>query len=272
MTDTKTKINSSKGKFLPLLEKILFICCITIIVLRATSSEAPTQQSSPIQAIINDTVFSLCLSGTLIFTFLIWCVAKLFSNRASFKISSAGVGFVLLVTGIIISIFYAANKRSAVTSAVTLLAPILMAIMLMHLLDSHAKIKILLITLASVGIYTSFQAADQFFIENNLLIQQYQDDPDVILDQLGIEKNSFNHILLEHRIYSKDVRATFTTGNSAGSFAILTSFAVVAILAELFKNRKSYPKLSGNRALVVLVLAFMLFGLFLPTSKAHSPP
>ena len=140
-----------------------------------------------------------------------------------------------------------------------LLAPILMAIMLTQLLNSHAKIKILLITLASLGIFTSFQAANQFFFENNLLIQQYQDDPDVILEQLGVEKNSFNHILLEHRIYSKDVRATFTTGNSAGSFAILTSFAVIAILAELLKNRKSYPKLTGNRALVVLILGLYTF-------------
>ena len=62
--------------------------------------------------------------------------------------------------------FYAANKRAAITSAVTLLAPILMAVMLAHLLDSHAKIKILLITLASLGVVAAFQSADQFFIEN----------------------------------------------------------------------------------------------------------
>ncbi len=267
MTDTKTKIDNSKNKFLTLFETLLFPFCIAVIVLRATSSEAPTPQSSPIQAILNDTVFSLCVSGILIFTFLIWCLAKLFSNRPSFKISAPILGLVFLITGIIISTLYAANKRSAITSTVTLIAPILMAIMLIRLLDSHAKIKILLITLASLGIVASFQSADQFFIENNLLIQQYQDDPDAMLQQLGIQKNSFNHILLEHRLYSKDVRSFFTTGNSAGSFAILTSFAAIALLAELLKNRKLFPKFSGNRALAVLLLAFILLGLLLSHSK-----
>ena len=267
MTDTTIKTDSSKGKFLSLLGKILFVCCLAVIVIRATSSESPVPQSSPIQTIINDTVFSLCLSGTLVFSFLIWCLAKLFNNRPSFKISILGVGLVFLFTGALIATFYAVNKRSAITSAVTLIAPILMAIMLTCLLDSHTKIKILLITLASLGFAASIESAKQFFIENNDLIRQYQDDPDVILEQLGIEKNSFNHILLEHRIYSKDVRSFFTTGNSAGSFAILTSFAAIALLAELLKNRKSFPKLTGNRALVGLLLAFIIFGLLLTHSK-----
>ena len=221
----------------------------------------------PLQAAINDTVYSLCLSGTLIFAFLLWCLAKLFSGRPPFKITAMGTGLAILLTGLILAAFYAANKRAAITSAVTLLAPILMAVMLAHLLDSHAKIKILLITLASLGFVAAFQSADQFFVENDLLIQQYQDDPDAMLQQLGIEKNSFNNVLLEYRLYSKDVRSFFTTGNSAGSFAILTSFAAIALLAELLKNRKSFPNLSGNRALAAIVLAVILFGLFITRSK-----
>ena len=267
MTNPKTKTDNSKSKTVLLFENILFVCCIVVIALRATSSEAPVPQSTPIQAAINDTVYSLCLSGTLIFAFLLWCLAKLFSGRPPFKITAMGTGLAILVTGLILATFYAANKRAAITSAVTLLAPILMAIMLAHLLDSHAKIKILLIALASLGFVAAFQSADQFFIENDLLIQQYQDDPDAILQPLGITRNSFNHTLLEHRIYSKDVRGSFTTGNSAGSFAILTSFAAIALLAELLKNRKSFPSLSGNRALAALILAVVLFGLFITRSK-----
>jgi O-Antigen ligase len=267
MTNPKTKTDNSKSKTVLLFENILFVCCIVVIALRATSSEAPTSQSAPIQAAINDTVYSLCFSGTLIFAFLLWCLVKLFSERPTFKITAMGTGLAILVTGLILATFCAANKRAAITSAVTLIAPILMAIMLAHLLDSHAKIKILLIALASLGIVAAFASADQFFVENDIVIQQYQDDPDAILQPLGIQKNSFNHILLEHRIYSKDVRSYFTTGNSAGSFAILTSFAAIAILAELLKNRKSYPSLSGNRTLAAIVLAVVLFGLFVTRSK-----
>ena len=267
MTNPETKTDNSKSKAVLLFENILFVCCIVVIALRATSSEAPAPQPSPIQFVINDTVFSLCVSGTLIFAFLLWRLAKLFSGRPPFKITAMGTGLAILITGLILATFYAANKRAAITSAITLLAPILMAVMLAHLLDSHTKIKILLITLASLGVVAAFQSADQFFIENDIIIQQYQDDPDAILQPLGITRNSFNHILLEHRIYSKDVRGSFSTGNSAGSFAILTSFAAIALLAELLKNRKSFPSLSGNRALAVLILAVVLFGLFITRSK-----
>ncbi len=267
MTDKKIKIDDSKGKFLPLLENILFICCIVVIALRATSSEAPSPQGTPIQTPLNDTVFSLCLSGTLIFAFLLWCLAKIFSGQPRFNITAMGTGIAILLAGMTLAAFCAANKRVAITSAVTLIAPMLMAVMLAHLLDSHAKIKILLIVLASLGIAAAFQSADQFFIENDLMIQQYQDDPDAILQPLGITRNSFNHILLEHRIFSKDVRGFFSTSNSAGSFAILTSFAAIALLAELLKNRKSFPTLSGNRALAAIVAAVVLFGLFITRSK-----
>ncbi|MGA2071179.1 MAG: O-antigen ligase family protein [Sedimentisphaerales bacterium] len=267
MTNPETKIDNSKSKTLLLFENILFVCCIVVIALRATSSESPAPQGTPMQTPINDTVYSLCLSGTLIFAFLLWCLARIFSGRFQFKITAMGTGLAILLTGMILAAFCAANKRAAITSAVNLMAPLLMAVMLAHLLDSHAKIKILLIVLASLGIAAAFQCADQFFIENDLLIQQYQDDPDVILQPLGITRNSFNHILLEHRIYSKDVRGFFSTGNSAGSFAIITSFAAIAILAELLKNRKSFPSLSGNRALAAIVVAVALFGLFITRSR-----
>ena len=47
MTDKTIKNDDSKSKFLPLLEKILFVCCIAVIVLRATSSEAPVSAVVP---------------------------------------------------------------------------------------------------------------------------------------------------------------------------------------------------------------------------------
>jgi len=263
----ETKIENSKSNFFALLETILFVCTIVIIVLRATSSEPPVTTSSPIQGKLNDTVYSLCLSGILIFSFLIWFIARIFQPKSVFKFPAAPIGLILLATGIIIATYYAANKRIAVTSAITLIAPALMAIMLANILNSVVKIKILLIAIVSLGIVATVQCMGQFFLANSMLIEQYQNDPDSILGPLGIERNSFNHILLEHRILSKDVRGAFTTGNSAGSFAILTSFAALALAAELFKIRKLFTRLSGNRGLAFLILAFIVFGLFLTHSK-----
>ena len=266
MKNQKIKTDAG-GKFLTLLENILFVCCVVVIVLRATFTEAPTPQSSQIQAAINDAVYSLALSAILIFSFLLLFLVRLFSGRFSFRLTPMQIGLVIFLVAAILSCLYASNKRAAITASLTLLAPLLMTALLAKLLDSHAKIKILLIVIVALGLIQSWQSADQFFISNQIMLQEYQDDPNSILQPLGIRPGTLEQMMLEHRIYSKDVRASFTTSNSAGSFAILASFAAIALLAELLKNRKSSTLSFRNLLLAGILLAVVLFGLFITRSK-----
>ncbi|MFH1370690.1 MAG: O-antigen ligase family protein [Planctomycetota bacterium] len=267
MKNHKSKTDKPKITFVSLLENILFVVCLITIVLRTTFTEAPLPQTSQIQSAIHDTVYSLALSGVLLFSLLLLFLIRLFTRRLSFKFNLMEIALVLLLIATAVATLYAPNKRAAINASLILLAPLLMVILLARLLDSHAKIKILLIVVASLGIVASWQSAEQFFVSNNAIIEQYKEDPNAILQPLGIQPGSLNHILLEHRIFSKDVRASFTTGNSAGSFAILASFAAVALLAELLKTRKSFPASSGNRGLSALIIAAVLFGLALTRSK-----
>jgi Tfp pilus assembly protein PilF len=267
MTAPTIKTDNTKSNAIVLLENALFICCIIVIVLRTTFTEAPTPQPAKIQSIINDPVYSLCMSAVLIFASLLWLLARLFGKRFSYRTTAMEIGLVILLLGAILATLYAANKRAAISSSLTLLAPIFMAILLAQLLDSNAKIKILLIVITSLGIVAAWQSAEQFFVSNNVMIEQYKEDPDSILKPLGIQPGTLNHMLLEHRIYSKDVRASFTTSNSAGSFGILASFASIALLAERLKNRKVSPASLGNLVLAAFALAAVLFGLFLTRSK-----
>jgi O-antigen ligase len=267
MKNYKSKTDNPKITFVSLLENTLFVCSLIVIVLRATFTEAPVPQTLQIPAVISDAVYSLALSGILIFALFLLLLIRLFTRRFSFKITAIKIALVLLLIAAALATLYAPNKRAAINASLILLAPLLMVILLARLLDSHAKIKILLIAIAALGIVASWQSAEQFFVSNNVIIEQYRDDPNSILGPLGISPGSLNHVLLEHRILSKDVRASFTTGNSAGSFAILASFAAVALLAELLKNRKSFPASTGNRGLAALLLAAILFGFILTRSK-----
>jgi tetratricopeptide (TPR) repeat protein/O-antigen ligase len=265
MADKSIKTVTPENKALSLFDTALFIITLVVLALRTTFTEAPSPQSAPIQAAINDTVYSLSLSGVLIFAFLLRFLVRLFAGRLSFKITPMNVGLVFLLAALIISTFYASNKRSAITSSLTLLAPVLMTFLLAALLDSHAKIKILLIVVISLGVVATWQAAEQYFVSNNIMLEQYKNDPESILQPLGIQPGTLNHMILEHRIFSKDVRASFTTSNSAGSFAILASFAAIALFAELLKIRKTLPRV--NILVAAGALAIILFGLFLTQSK-----
>ena len=267
MKNPTTKTNLPENNAITLLQNVLFVVCLIIIVLRATFTEAPSPQSTQIQAAINDTVYSLALSGLLIFALLLWVLAKLWTGQFSFRHSAVEIGLLVFLAAAVIASFFASNKRAAINASLTLLAPVCMAILLIQLLNSHAKIKLLLIAITSLGIVASWQSSEQFFVSNNIMLDEYRDDPNTILEPLGIQPGTLNHMLLEHRLYSKDVRASFTTSNSAGSFAVLASFAAIALLAERLKNRKSSPAPLLNFILPVLALAAVLFGLFLTRSK-----
>jgi hypothetical protein len=267
MKNSTTKNDNTKNWFLLLLENVLFICCVAAIVLRATYTEAPSPLATQIQAALNDTVYSLALSGVLIFAFLLWVLAELFGRRFSYRLNSFQVGLAILLLGAILASLYASNKRAAINASLIFIAPLLMAAILSKLLDSHVKVKILLIVIISLGLVASYQSADQFFVSNDIMLQEYKDDPNSILEPLGIQPGTINQMMLEHRIYSKDVRASFTTSNSAGSFGILTSFAAIALLAELLKKRKSSSLPFKNLLLAGCVLAVVLFGLFITRSK-----
>lgn len=267
MTGRKNKADKSTGTKGTAAENVLFIICLVIIALRVTFTEAPTSQSAQIQAAINDTVYSLCLSGASILTFLIWIVVNIYKGRFSFKPTIMAIGLAVFVAVAVVAVNYAGNKRAAITSAITLIAAILMAFMLKGLLNSQARIKILLTVIAALGVVACWQSAEQYLISNAIMIEQYKDEPNSILEPLGIEPGSLNQMLLEHRIFSKGVRASFTTSNSAGSFAILTCFAAMALLAERIKARKRNPAPVGNYVLSGFILAASLISLFITRSK-----
>jgi len=266
MTGPKIKTVDSDRRF-SLLDNALFVCILVVIVLRTTFTEAPSAQASQISGAINDTVYSLCLSAILIFAPLLWLTARLFAGRFSFKFTPLHLGLAIFLIAEVIATFYASNKRSAITASLTMLAPLIMTPLLARLLDTSAKIKILLIVIISLGGVAAWQSAEQYFVSNNIMLEQYKNDPESILQPLNIQPGSLNHMLLEHRIISKDVRAFFTTSNSAGSFAILAVFASIALFAELLKIRKTSNIQLVNLILAASALVIVLFGLIITRSK-----
>jgi O-antigen ligase len=129
-----------------------------------------------------------------------------------------------------------------------------MILLLVQILDSQAKIKLVLAVIAALGVVLAYRCANQFFVENQERLKQYQEDPNAMLGQLGIRPGSFNQMMFEHRLYSKDIGGFFTTGNSAGSFLLLASFCAAALVLERRKNSKSARIAPACTAIVVILL------------------
>jgi O-antigen ligase len=224
-------------------------------------------QSTTVAANLSDAVYSLSISAVLIFSFVLWLVWSFCSKKFYYRLTGIEIGLCLFCVAAVAAGFAAANKRLAITSVAVFLAPPLMALLLVQILDSQLKIKLVLAVIAALGVVSAYQCAEQFFISNQMTIEQYEQDPQNMLEQLGIEPDTLPHFLFEHRLYSRGLRGFFTTRNSAGSFALMALFAAIVLFVEKYKNRKSPASQPLHLLARAAAVAIIIFGLALTRSK-----
>jgi O-antigen ligase len=226
----------AKGRLLVCLEYVLLVFCLGVICLRAICTESPPVQSGSLPVNIGENLYSISVSGCLLAAFVIWLVCRLYGKNFIYRITGLEIGLCVFSAAAIISGLAASDKRMAITNIVVLISPLLSAILMVQILDTRAKVKLVLTVIASLGALSAYQGLEQYFTTNQATIEQYQENPQSLLNQFGIEPNSLEQFLFEHRLNSKNVSSFFTTRNSAGSFLLMCFFAVFALLYEKFRS------------------------------------
>ena len=260
MPETLLKQQTAKNRLQQTFEFALLTVCMFVIALRAMYAESPNTTSIFQQSLSNQSI-SLIISSLLIVTFAAWLIFSFITGKFSYRFNWIEVGAVLFIIAGIIGFFAASSKRIAITDCVTVVAPMLMAVLLVQLLDSDVKIRLVLMVIVACGVTSTYKCFDQNSSSNQIMIDQYEEDPAQQLSSLNIRPNSFQHFLYEHRLYSRDVPGFFTTGNSAGSFLLIAIFAAIALF---------WGKLKDNPVSSLIVAALtsaLLFGLYLTHSK-----
>jgi len=279
MIKPPTNSNLSKSKALVRLEYILLAFCLCVIALRTTFTESPTVQATTLPSSITDSMyglpiwrtvlissFSIFVSAALIFSFVVWLVLSLCSGRFLYRVSGIEIGLGIFCAAAVISGIAAPDKRGAISDFAGLVAPLLMALLLVQILDSQSKVKLLLALIAALGVVSAYRCWEQY-PESEHLIEFYEQGPDVTLAQQQIVPNSLEHFQFEHRLYSKDISGFFTTSNSAGSFALLASFAAIVLFIGRFKNPNSDSLGSAWLIMRGIAVAIVIFGLVITRSK-----
>jgi len=241
--------------------------CLCILALRVTYTESPTAQVLVMPGGLADTVYSLTLSGLLIFAFVLWLLRGIFTGRLAYRFTGIEIGLAVFGAAAIISACGASDKRAALTQIVTLLGPIFAALLLAQILDRPGKVRLVLAVVVALGIVSAYQCAEQFFVSNAITIEQYEKSPEMLLEPLGIETGTFQHFLFEHRLYSRGVRGFFTTSNSAASFAILACAAAAILLIRRLQDCKAREVAPRYGLFAGLATVLVVAGLFLTQSK-----
>jgi len=241
---------------------LLFLCVLGLRVTHPESTQVTMTGSG--QSLGNDGL-SLILSAALILGSMVWVSVAVCAGKNSWRVTWMEAGVGLFAMAGIVGVFFASNKRSAITDLVTMLGPMAMAMVLVQTLDSIRLLRLVLMVIVALGAVCAYQCADQYFTSNDMIIKQYEENPGELLRQQGFEEGSFEHKAYEHRLYSKDVRAFFATGNSAGSFFLLAIFACIGLAVtdgtgkgESFVVRMLLYAMAGGAC---------LFGLLLTHSK-----
>ena len=268
MTIPKTSrtITKNSSPAFRVLESFLLIICMAVLALRSTYIESPGTETVNSFQVLSNAGFSLIFSSTLLFTAAIWLIASLLRRRATWRLTGIETGLVLLTTAAFIGIGIASNKRAAITDTVTLITPVIMAILLTQILNSQARIKLVLIVVIALGAVATSQCIDQLLTSNEETVKAYEADPQTYLRNMGITQGSFQHMLFEHRIYSKDIRGYLTTSNSTGSFLILATFAAIGMAIEQVKQFRRDHSPAPLFAFTAVAI-FLTTGLIVTQSK-----
>jgi len=266
MAKLQTNSSVSKNKVLVYLEYILFGIYLCVIALRTTFTEGLSAQSAGQPTDLTSTVYSLLISAVLIFSFVLWFLCSFFSSRFSYRFTGIEIGLAFFCASAVVSGLAAADKRMVISGFIALLAPILMALLLVQILNCPSKIKVVLAVIAALGIVSAYRCWEQHS-ENEHLIEFYEQNTEAALAQQHIAPNSLKHFQFEHRLYSKDISGFFTTSNSAGSFALMASFAAIALFIDRFRNRNFAPLGFAWLITCGIAVAVVIFGLVITASK-----
>ena len=265
----KPPINSSnsKSRSLIYLEYALLTLCLCVLTLRTIFTEGPAVQSTTLSANIGDSLYSLSVSACLLGVFLLWVVWNICSKKILYRPTGIGIGLVLFCIAAVISSIAASDKRLAITTVFVAISPLLCAVVLVQILDSQAKVNLVLAVIAALGVLSAYQCFEQFFEGNKVMIEQYEENPQGMLEPLGIEPGTLQHFLFEQRLYAGNVRAFFTTRNSTGSFLLLSFFAAMAMYLHKLKSQKSGQSKFRDYVACTIPIAIILAALVLTKSK-----
>lgn len=255
-----------KPAFLRRLKSLLFAVCLCVIALRCTYLESTIDSVVNANAPLGNTAFSLLISSVLIFTAGLWAVITLFRKVPQYHRSGIGFGAAVFSVASVLAILFSTNKSASIISAATIIAPMVMAILLIQIIDSPAKIRILLWVIIALAAVATYQCLDQRNSSNRAMIDSYLRNPQQHLEAVGITPDTLQHFQYEHRLYSKDVRGFLTTGNSAGSVFLLAFFASIALMldkAARISDKSAPPQL----LCYCLMTAVIAVGLLTTKSK-----
>ena len=208
---------------------------------------------------LSDAILSMSLSLLPMALFALWILSSLWRQDGVYRITGMEIGLGLLVVGGLIGFQIAGDKRMALNDLMITIGPILTALLLVQLLDTSVRRRLLLAVVVGLGVAATVQGLDQLSFSNQASIEQYQADPNSMLGPMGIDPGTLQEFMFEHRLYSQGMRSFFTTRNSLAVFLLLSLWGGLLVTRQQSPHKRQW--------LLWILSGVVLMGLILTKSK-----
>ena len=266
---------NTRPLWLRVFEQALLALVLAAAVLRVTVIETPHVDPTARTSALSNEAVSLLMSSVFWAAAVLWVMLSAMAGRLRWRPTSiAGAVALFGVVGLA-GVAFASDKRAALTDWAVMLSGPAAGLLAMQLFSSRQSVRQFLWLLLAVGAASTYACYDKITSSHEMLIREYERNPDSFLDALGIEPGSLSHWQYEHRLYSRDVSGFLTTSNSTGSFLLLAVFAGLGLCMESWqalRRRKRDDSRCREETLVALVCtaaatALSLAGLLMTQSK-----
>ena len=205
----------------------------------------------------------LLFAAAICTTALVWLLAHLRHGLLLWRRTGLFAALVIITVAGIVATCFASNRYTAIIGAINLISQIILAVLLVQLLDTPPKRRLILCVIVAAGVTLAYRCWEQRTYENPDLQAMIAADPDQALQAQGIEPGSYAAQQFFNRLASGDVGGFFTVSNMAGSVFVLTIMTTLGLTLEKLRRP---PRQWLAISLISATLAAQIYGLLLTRS------
>ncbi len=185
---------------------------------------------------------------------LCWLLSRLVDGRVRYRFTGLEIGWLICALAAVISCSAAGSKRVAITAASDLLLQIAAAMLLVQLLTSPARLRLVALVIFTSAAVFALKCVTQWSYEFDETRRFYQEHALQGAAQYAFDNEPGHRELFESRLQAGEATGYSFHSNVAGEYLAMVAFAALALVVARWRAGRTI----GARVIAALLLSVPL--------------
>jgi len=185
---------------------------------------------------------------------LCWLLSRLVHGRLAYRFTGLEIGWLICAAAAVISCSAAGSKRVAITAASDLLLQIAAAMLLVQLLTSPARLRLVALVIVTSAAVFALKCVAQWSYEFDETRRFYQEHALQGAAQYAFDNEPGHRELFESRLQAGEATGYSFHSNVAGEYLAMVAFAALALVVARWRAGRTI----GARVIAALLLGIPL--------------